>query len=94
MKEDGSWEMYLCLGSLGYALSFCFASNAVNSQGGTGHRDIRVPAARQEWCQHGTTLRAVLTQLRCTDRRGQSTSLGLSTNTNLFSFQSRDGAKQ
>lgn len=76
-------------GALGSAHSFCSASNGVDSQG-----DICVPAALQEWCQHGTALRAALTQPRCTNRRGQSTDLGLSINTNLFSFQSRDGTKQ
>lgn len=81
-------------GAQGSSHSFCSASNGVGSQDDTGHRDIHVSAALQEWCQDGTAPRAALTQPRCTDRRGQSNDPGLSINTNLFSFQSRDGAKQ
>lgn len=81
-------------GTQGSAHCFCSALNGVDSQGDTGHRDICVPAALQEQCQDSTAPGAALTQPRCMNRRGQSTNLGLSINTNLFSFQSRDGVKQ
>lgn len=62
----------------------------VDSQGGT------VQAVPQQPCTSSARMAQQweLTQPRHADKRGQSTDPGLSINTNLFSFQSRDATKQ
>lgn len=66
-------------GSWGSAHSSCCASGGGDSQGDSA-------------ALHSTA--TGLAQPRHTDRRGQSTDPGISINTNLFSFQSRDATKQ
>lgn len=57
---------------------------------------VTVQAVSQQPCRSSASVaqQQELTQPRCTDRRGQSTDSGISINTNLFSFQSRDATKQ